>query len=240
MNSIADAPILVVDDDHKTTTLIGTYLEKDGFRVVFAHDGRAALDAARRHSPALVILDLMLPHTDGWEVCRELCAGGSAPVLVLTAREDELDRVLAFTLGADDYVVKPFSPRELVARVKAILRRVGTGRAAPGGRLGRGDLVLDPDKRTVTRAGRPVALTPSEYKLLHALMAAPGRVFLREELLNRLYPVGDPVIDRVIDVHIGKLRQKIEPDPARPQFVLTVRGVGYQFAETSNAEVGLS
>jgi len=228
---IAEAPILVVDDDRKTTALIGAYLEKDGFRAVFAHDGPGALEAARRHGPALVILDLMMPRTDGWEVCRELCAAGTAPVLVLTAREEELDRVLAFTLGADDYVVKPFSPRELVARVKAILRRVGNGRPATTGRLRRDDLILDPDKRTLTRRGQPVALTPSEYKLLCALMAAPGRVFLREELLNRLYPVGDPVIDRVIDVHIGKLRQKIEPDPARPRYVLTVRGVGYQFAE---------
>ena len=230
MDLAAGAPLLVVDDDRKTTALIGAYLEKDGYRVVFAHDGPGALDAARCHGPALVILDLMMPHTDGWDVCRELCAA-TIPVLVLTAREDELDRVLAFTLGADDYVVKPFSPRELVARVKAILRRVGSGPPTTNSRLHHDDLVLDTAKRTLTQRGQRVALTPSEYKLLCALMAAPGRVFLREELLARLYPVGDPVIDRVIDVHIGKLRQKIEPDPAHPRHVLTVRGLGYQFAD---------
>ena len=239
MGPVADAPILVVDDDRKTTSLIGAYLEKDGFRAVYAHDGPAALEAARHHEPALVVLDLMMPRTDGWAVCRQFCAGGT-PVLILTAREDELDRVLAFTLGADDYVVKPFSPRELVARVRAILRRVRAAPATPTGRLSREELVLDTDKRTLTRRGQPVALTPSEYKLLCALMAAPGRVFLREELLNRLYPVGDPVIDRVIDVHIGKLRQKIEPDPARPRYVVTVRGVGYQFAEAPGTAGGES
>ena len=153
------------------------------------------------------------------------------PLLILSAREEELDRVLGLSLGADDYVVKPFSPRELVARVKAILRCTRAYPSASQALLSSGRLMLDRDKRKVTLAGNPVALTPSEYTLLQALMAAPGRVFSRQELLEHLYPDGDTVIDRVIDVHIGKLRQKIEMDATQPRYVLTVRGIGYQFAE---------
>jgi DNA-binding response OmpR family regulator len=150
---------------------------------------------------------------------------------MLTARADEIDRVSGLTLGADDYVVKPFSPRELVARVKAILRRSRRGLAAAGGVLSSGGLLLDLDKRTATLDGSPLQLTPHEQRLLEALMSAPGKVFTREELLDRLYPQGEAlVIDRVVDVHIGKLRQKIEPDPSRPLYIHTVRGVGYQFA----------
>ena len=173
----------------------------------------------------------MIPQKDGWEVCRELRRSSNVPILMLSAKEDELDRVLGLSLGADDYVVKPFSPRELVARVKAILRRMQPASAKLESLLSHAGLVLDLDKRTVTLHGRGVALTRSEHKLLQALMAAPGRVFLRGELLDHLYPVGDPVVDRVIDVHIGKLRQKIEADPAKPRYVRTVRGLGYQFAE---------
>jgi DNA-binding response OmpR family regulator len=178
-----------------------------------------------------VILDLMLPHLDGWEVCRELRRASDVPILMLTARGEELDRVVGLSMGADDYVVKPFSSRELVARVKAILRRARPKASAPKRQLAHGDLVLNLEKRKVTVHGQSVGLTAFEYKLLQAIMASPGRIFTREELLDHLYPGGETVIDRVIDVHIGKLRQKIEDDPAKPRYILTVRGMGYRFAE---------
>ena len=229
-------PILIVEDDKKTASLVALYLEREGYQTVVAHDGQQALELARRYEPIFVILDLMLPLIDGWEVCRQLRQSSDVPILILSAREEEIDRVSGLTLGADDYVVKPFSPRELVARVKAILRRGRLGRINDKGALSFEDLALDPEKRKVTLAGRVVLLTPHEYKLLHTLMAAPGRVFTRDELLTRMYPREEiAVIDRVIDVHIGKLRQKIEKDPSNPRYVLTVRGVGYQFSEESTA-----
>jgi DNA-binding response OmpR family regulator len=154
---------------------------------------------------------------------------------MLTARGEEVDRISGLTLGADDYVVKPFSPRELVARVKAVLRRGRLRATIEKDILSHGDLVLDLKKRKVTLNDRPVQLTPHEYKLLWALMVSPGRVFTRDELLNHLYPSGEAVIDRVIDVHIGKLRQKIEEDPSSPQYIHTVRGLGYQFSESSGS-----
>jgi DNA-binding response OmpR family regulator len=227
------AQILIVEDDRNIALLVETYLTKAGFRTQVAHDGNAGLELARRHPPALVILDLMLPGVDGWDLCRELRRLSDVPILILTAREEEVDRIVGFSLGADDYVVKPFSPRELVERVKAILRRARPTMPSAGARLEQGSLVLEPDKRKVTLNRRPVSLTPSEYKLLYALMAAPGRVFSRDELLDRLHERGEAVVDRVIDVHIGKLRQKIEDDPANPHYILTVRGVGYRFAETA-------
>ena len=222
--------VLVVEDDRKTAALVATYLHRDGFRTLLVHDGRLAVEAARRERPRFVILDLMLPGADGWEICRGIRKTSDVPILFLTARDDEADRVLGLSLGGDDYVVKPFSPRELVARVRAILRRARPA-DAEGGVLAHEGLTLDLDKRRVAIDGRPATLTPSEYVLLQALMSAPGRVFLREELLCRLYPRGESVVDRVIDVHIGKLRQKIEADPADPRYVVTVRGVGYRFAD---------
>jgi DNA-binding response OmpR family regulator len=225
-------PILIAEDDKKTAALVALYLEREGFRTLVAYDGRQALELASRHAPIFVILDLMLPIVDGWEVCRELRRTSDVPILILSAREEEIDRVSGLTLGADDYVVKPFSPRELVARVKAILRR--TRLAPPDGKslFDYGELVLDVEKRRVTLDGRGVPLTAHEYNLLRALMTTPGKVFTRDELLTHLYPKGETVvIDRVIDVHIGKLRQKIEKDPSNPMFILTVRGIGYQFAE---------
>jgi DNA-binding response OmpR family regulator len=211
--SAPEGPILIVEDDKKTAALVQRYLEREGFDTVVAHDGRKALDLARLHRPIFIILDLMLPVVDGWEVCRELRKSFDVPIIMLTARGEEVDRISGLTLGADDYVVKPFSPRELVARVKAVLRR-GHLRPAEGKRvLSHGHLVLDLEKRTVRLKGRSVQLTPHEYKLLHALMLSPGRVFTRDELLGRLYPRGQAVVDRVIDVHIGKLRQKIFTHP---------------------------
>ena len=228
-------PILIVEDDKKTASLVELYLQREGFQTVLALDGREALELARRYNPMLVVLDLMLPLVDGWEVCRELRSWSDVPILILTARGEEVDRISGLTLGADDYVVKPFSPRELVARVKAILRRVRSDTTAKRTVWSHKDLVLDLDKRKVSLSGRAISLTVHEYNLLKALMTRPGRVFTRAELLDRLYPDGEAVIDRVIDVHIGKLRQKIEEDSSRPRHILTVRGIGYQFAEESDS-----
>ncbi len=226
-----DGPVLIVEDDANTAALVRTYLEREGFTTLTAADGARALQLARQNAPCFVVLDIMLPELDGWEVCRRLRTFTDVPLLMLTAREEEIDRVTGLSIGADDYVVKPFSPRELVARVKAILRRSRPRPAPETGRLVCGPLELDPEKHRVSLNGRPVALTSSEYKLLQALMQAPGRVFSRNELLNVFYQHGEIVIDRVIDVHIGKLRQKIEARPAQPQFILTVRGFGYSFTD---------
>ncbi len=223
--------ILLVEDDKKTAALISMYLEKDGFKTWVAHDGEQALALAKRYNPTFVILDLMLPKIDGWEVCRRLRSSSDVPILILTARDQEMERVLGLSLGADDYVVKPFSPRELVARVKAILRRTGWEPLKSKKHLAHKGLILDLEKCKVTLNGRPISLTLSEYKLLHALMATPGRVFRRQDLLDRLYPDGEVVVDRVVDVHIGKLREKIEENTSSPKYILTVRGVGYRFAE---------
>jgi len=223
----APATILIVEDDPNIAALVARYLEREGFRTLTAADGETALALARR-GPALVVLDLMLPRLDGWEVCRALRRESDVPVVMLTAREDEVDRVAGLSMGADDYVVKPFSPRELVERIKAVLRRARRpGGSGPVRRCGA--LTLDPERHRVTVDGHPVALTPSEFTLLAALMQSPGRVFSRRELLDRLHGIQGVVVDRVVDVHVGKLRRKIEADPARPRYVLTVRGVGYRF-----------
>jgi DNA-binding response OmpR family regulator len=224
--------ILVVEDDKKTASLIKLYLEHEGFQAVIAYDGQQALESAQRYKPIFVILDLMLPLVDGWEVCRRLRQSSDVPILMLTARGEEVDRISGLTLGADDYVVKPFSPRELVARVKTILRRRRLKPVKEEKVLAFEGLTLDLEKHKVTLEGRPLLLTPHEFKLLQTLIAAPGKVFTREELLDHLYPHHEAtVIGRVIDVHIGKVRQKIEKDPSNPRYILTVRGIGYQFAE---------
>ena len=235
--------ILIVEDDGNIAALVKRYLEAAGFETLVAHDGRKGLELAQRCAPQLVILDVMLPGIDGWDVCRALRRLSDIPIVMLTAREEETDRIVGFSLGADDYVVKPFSPRELVERVKAILRRTaGAAHAATQGAAGprdgvlrHGGLLLDPDRFKLLRDGVAVPLTPTEFKLLQALMRRPGRVFTRDELLAQLYPHGESVIDRVIDVHIGKLRHKIETDPANPRYIHTVHGVGYRFAEAGEA-----
>ena len=234
MNASDQKTILIIEDDDNTSSLIALYLEREGFHAVTAGDGESGLVLAGQQSPDLVILDLMLPKIDGWEVCRRLQQHSQVPVIMLTARGEEIDRVAGLTLGADDYVVKPFSPRELVARVKAIFRRIQTSDVAPNTILSRGEIVLDLEKRRLLVQQRQVPLTPHEYHLLEALMTRPGRIFTRDELLEKLYPRGEAiVIDRVVDVHIGKLRQKIESDPANPVYILTVRGIGYQFTDGS-------
>jgi DNA-binding response OmpR family regulator len=224
--------VLVIEDDPNTAALVALYLEREGFRPLTAGDGDVGLALAERRRPDLVILDLMLPKMDGWEVCRRLRQKSEVPVIMLTARGEEIDRVSGLTLGADDYVVKPFSPRELVARVKAVLRRVSREDTFEKTILSHAEIRLDLEKRRLSVNDRPVSLTPREYALLEALMSAPGRIFTRDELLNRLYPRGDAVvIERVVDVHIGKLRQKIEQNSSEPRYILTVRGVGYRFAD---------
>ena len=231
--AMLESPILIVEDDKNTSKLVATYLEQEGFSTIAAYDGERALALARLKNPGFVILDVMLPKVDGWEICRELRKFSDVPILMLTAREEEIDRILGLSLGADDYVVKPFSPRELVERVKAILRRTQpTQRRGNSSQiLIHNSLTLDPAKCKVTLEGEAVNLTTSEYKLLHILMTSPGQVFSRESLLARFYEHGETVVERVIDVHIGKIRQKIEKNPAKPQLVLTVRGFGYTFAE---------
>jgi DNA-binding response OmpR family regulator len=231
MQHNCNGPVLIVEDDPNTAALVQTYLERDGFQTIKAADGETALRLARQHRPGFVILDIMLPRLDGWEVCRQLRTFSAVPILMLTAREEEIDRVAGLVLGADDYLVKPFSPRELVARVKAILRRVHPGEPEYRELLICNELVVEPAKHRVRLGDSPVNLTGSEYKLLCALMRAPGRVFSRSELLSHFYQDGETVVDRVIDVHIGNLRQKIERDPANPQFIITVRGFGYKFSE---------
>ena len=224
-------PILIVEDDRNTAALVATYLQREGFATLEVHDGAQVLETAQREKPGFVILDVMLPGMDGWEICRELRKVSEVPILMLTAREEEIDRVLGLSLGADDYVVKPFSPRELVERVKAILRRVRPAAPINTEVLQHDGLTLNLAKHKVTVDDETVALTAVEYKLLYALMRSPGRVQSREELLNRLYDHGESVIDRVVDVHIGKLRQKIGDDPNAPRYIHTVRGFGYRFAD---------
>ena len=232
MNQTDKKTILIVEDDENTASLIALYLEREGFMPVTAGDGEAGLTLAETHRPDLVILDLMIPKVDGWEVCRRLRRDSEIPVIMLTARGEEIDRVAGLTLGADDYVVKPFSPRELVARVKAVLRRTSSAPKEEQRILIHGPVRLDLEKRRLTVDNESVSLTPHEYALMVALMAAPGRTFTRDELLDRLYPTGEAVvIDRVVDVHVGKLRQKIEPIPAEPRYILTARGIGYRFAD---------
>ncbi len=230
----APTTILIVEDDINTANLVSTYLEKDGFSTLIENNGEKGLQIARKIHPDLVILDLMLPGIDGLEICRRLRHESTVPILMLTAREEEIDRVLGFSLGADDYVVKPFSPRELVERVKAILRRVNPSVESKSSILQCGQLHLDPEKHLVKLAETIISLTTSEYKLLYTLMVSPGRVFSRTELLRHFYEQEEAVIERVIDVHINKLRQKIEPDPASPIFIETVRGFGYRFTDYEN------
>ena len=219
--------ILVVEDDTKMVNLLRLYLEREGYTVVATYDGRSALEAAERTRPSLVILDLMLPHVDGIEVCKQLRANSEVPILMLTARVDEVDRLLGLSLGADDYVPKPFSPREVVARVKAILRRAS--RQEPPKVLSHGELEMDVERHRVTVNGTEVHVTPIEFKLLQAFLESPERAFTREQLLNRIYAFHEvDVVDRTIDVHVGKLREKLGDDPASPRFIATVRGVGYK------------
>jgi DNA-binding response OmpR family regulator len=228
--------ILVVDDDAKTVALVRLYLEHAGYDVVTAADGRRALALARAGPPpALIVLDVMLPHIDGREVCRALRAESDVPIIMLTARTDEEDRLESLDQGADDYVVKPFSPRELTARVRAVLRRSPAG-AEGGPPIRMPGLLIDPARHEVRARGRAVELTPRELRLLTALARSPGRAFTREELVARAFGPDFEGLDRTIDAHVMNLRKKIEADPASPEWIQTVFGVGYRFAARRGRE----
>jgi DNA-binding response OmpR family regulator len=225
--------ILVVDDEPKIASLARDYLEHAGFAVTVAADGRAALDTIRRTRPDLVVLDLGLPEVDGLDVTREVRRTSAVPIVMLTARDDEIDKLLGLELGADDYLTKPFSPRELVARVRAVLRRSESAGSAEAGRevIRAGDLVLDVPRMGAESGGRRIDLTPTEFQLLATLAAQPGRIFTRAQLLDAVHGVAFESYERAIDTHIKNIRRKLEPDPRRPQHVLTVYGVGYRFAD---------
>ncbi len=220
--------ILVVDDEPKIVRLARDYLERSAFRVITAADGNQALWLTRREKPDLVVLDLMLPGMDGFDVCRTIRQESAVPIIMLTARAEESDQLIGLELGADDYIVKPFSPKALVARVRAVLRRVKAGPRGTG-QLRLADLLIDLNAHRVYLAGEAVHLTPNEFTLLTALAQQPGRVFTREQLLTRLHGYSDTREDRSIDSHIKNLRRKLEDDPSEPEMLLTVYGVGYRF-----------
>jgi len=221
--------ILVVDDEERLTSLLQAYLQQEGYRVFTAANGRQALDAVRREPPDLIVLDVMMPEMDGIEFLRSLRTHHSTPVVLLTARVGDEDKIVGLELGADDYLTKPFRPRELLARVRAVLRR--TGRTGPEPAvLHSGDLTLDRTRHEIVRDGRAIDLTPTEFEILASLMAAPGRVFTRMELLERAQGIGYEGYERTIDAHIKNLRAKIEPEANGSQRIQTVYGVGYRLA----------
>jgi DNA-binding response OmpR family regulator len=223
------ARILVVDDEPKIVQLVRDYLERAGFAVSTARDGNEALMRAHSERPDLIVLDLGLPGLDGLEVTRRLRRDSGVPIIMLTARHEETDKVVGLELGADDYVTKPFSPRELEARVRAVLRR-DTG-PADTELLRAGDLTLDIPRLRVEVSGRPVELTGTEFQLLAALARQPGRVFTRAQLLDAIHGVAFDSYERAIDAHVKNIRRKIEPDPRTPRFLLTVYGVGYRLTD---------
>jgi DNA-binding response OmpR family regulator len=223
--------ILVVDDEPKIVKTVRAYLEDAGFRVVTAADGQKALTVFRHENPALVVLDLGLPVIDGLDVARTLRRDTNVPIIMLTARVEETDRLIGLELGADDYVTKPFSPRELVARVRAVLRRAGAGRERAPLPIVASDVTIDLERHRVSVGGQVVDLSPTEFELLSVLAGHPGRVFTRLELLDRVQGYAFEGYERTVDAHVKNLRQKIEPTPKQPRYVLTVYGVGYRFTE---------
>ncbi|MCE7000407.1 response regulator transcription factor [Saccharothrix sp. S26] len=232
------ARILVAEDDRKQAALIRRYLEREGHEAAVVHDGRAALDHARRRVPDLVLLDVVLPGVDGLDVCRSLRSEHDVPIIMLTARAGEDDLLLGLALGADDYLTKPYRPKELVARVAAVLRRAARAARAEPERYHVGDLVVDLARHEVRVGGRPVDTTPGEFAVLACLAAAPGRPFTRRLLLERVGGFGRDVTDRTIDTHVLNLRRKVEPVPSRPRYLLTVFGVGYKLVEPPEEETG--
>jgi len=226
--------ILVVDDEPKIVQVARDYLEHAGFSVLTAFDGKTALAAARSAKPDLVVLDLGLPDLDGLDVTRALrhAYASSTPIIMLTARGEETDKLVGLELGADDYITKPFSPKELVARVRAVLRRADTSRANADAEIMRAaDLMLDVPRMRVTVGERPIDLTPTEFQLLATLARQPGRIFTRAQLLDAIHGVAFESYERAIDAHIKNIRRKIEPNPRQPRYLLMVYGVGYKFAD---------
>lgn len=225
--------ILVVDDDIKTVELIGLYLQREGYQVLKAHDGQAALQAVRQHQPDLVVLDLMLPYIDGLDITRILRYEGQIPLIMLTARTSEQDKLTGLDLGADDYLTKPFSPRELMARIRAVLRRSHSLQSNSSEIVSYRGLSINFASREVRRQGETLHLTPKEYGLLEYMARSPGRAFSRQELLLHVFGSDYEGLDRTIDVHMMNLRRKIEDDAANPIYLLTVYGYGYKFGEAS-------
>jgi DNA-binding response OmpR family regulator len=225
------AKILVVDDESNIREVVGLYLRRDGHSVVTAADGEEALKLYRQTQPDLVVLDLMLPKVSGLEVCRRIQSDRRVPVVMLTARGEEEDRIVGLGIGADDYVVKPFSPRELAARVEAVLRRINEARSGAGAErlMIFGDLRIDPNAREVVIRDSPVTLTAREFDLLHHMASHPKRVFTRDQLMETVWGFSFAGDTSTVTVHMRRLREKIEPDPARPRYLQTVWGVGYRF-----------
>jgi DNA-binding response OmpR family regulator len=222
--------LLMIDDDEKLVDLVKDYLEPNGYRLLTAHEGHEGLAMARSSAAELVILDIMLPGMDGFEVCRGIRVFSEVPILMLTARGEETDRIVGLEMGADDYLSKPFNPRELLARIRAILRRAKpTSSPVDPERFEVGPVMLDVGTRSVTVSGSPVDTTTAEFDLLHVLVASAGRVLSRDQLMQRLHGTSWSVYDRSIDVMISRIRAKIETDARRPSLLKTVRGVGYQF-----------
>lgn len=227
---MAAKKILVVDDDYKIVELVKLYLNRDGYTVLTAYDGIEALRLARESHPDLIVLDIMLPGMDGLEICRTLRAESSVPIILLTAKTTEQDRIVGLDLGADDYVTKPFSPKELAARVRAVFRRTPDESLQLGpSELKYGDLTVNFPKHEVCILGKSIELTPVEFKLLGVLIREPNRVFSRSQLIERVLGFDFDGFDRTIDVHILNLRRKLEPDAGRPKFIKTVYGAGYKF-----------
>jgi two-component system alkaline phosphatase synthesis response regulator PhoP len=222
--------IIVVDDEPSIAQIAGDYLRHGGFGVITATNGVEALALARAQRPDLIVLDLGLPRMDGIEVARTLRREGNVPIIMLTARIEESDRLAGLELGADDYMTKPFSPRELVARVKSVLRRVDAA-GAGGDVVRRGDLLIDNTRMQVSRNGTPLDLTATEFQLFAALARQPGRIFTRAQLLDAVHGTDVEAFERAIDTHIKNIRRKVEPDPRSPKYVLTIYGMGYKFAE---------
>ena len=229
---MAGKKVLVVDDDVKTVELVKLYLNRDGYRVLTAYDGTEALRLAREGYPDLIVLDLMLPGIDGLEICRTLRGESDVPIIMLTAKTTDQDKLIGLDLGADDYVTKPFSPRELAARVRVVLRRL-PGERGPD-EIKRGELTVNFLRHEASLAGRSLNLTTVEFKLLGVLAKEPGRVFSRVQLIDEALGYDFEGFDRTIDVHILNLRRKLEPDPSHPRYLKTVYGAGYKLSEMSN------
>ena len=229
---MAGKRVLVVDDDEKTVELVKLYLNRDGYKVDTAHNGLDALELARKNHPDLIVLDLMLPGMDGLEVCRTIRQESDVPIIMLTARSTDQDKLTGLEVGADDYVTKPFSPRELAARVRVVLRRM-PGERGPD-MITHGTLTVDFLKHEVSNDSRIIPLTEIEFKLLGTMIREPGRVFSRAEIIDKALGYGFEGFDRTIDVHILNIRRKMEDDPSRPKYIKTVYGAGYKLSEVTD------
>jgi DNA-binding response OmpR family regulator len=225
---MATKTIMVVDDEKRLVSLVESYLTQEGYRVVTAHNGREALSVAQKEKPDLIVLDVMMPEMDGYEFMRQHRAENNTPIIMLTARVDDDEKVIGLEVGADDYMTKPFRPRELVARVRALLRRAGAQEPSAKA-IKAADIVLDRESRTVNVAEKLVELTPSEFDILAALMTSPGRVYSRLDLLDIIQGIRYEGYERTIDTHIKNLRGKVEKTPRSPKYIETVYGVGYRF-----------